>query len=112
MCNLVMNHADAVVRSQMLATRAQLQDGELGPGDPVWLALAESFNDRTETSGGLIDPEDPILVKRGLNPEHPAQKGTTTAVKFHDIFKSIRKAYARASRIFFSDTGNVQENSS
>lgn len=92
--NILFMNQDAVARSHLLATRIQLQNGEVYDKQKIFVDSMESFNDRNFNSGGLI-AEHTVFTERGINPENIGN-GDYDSKKAWTHFKAVRRAYATA----------------
>jgi hypothetical protein len=94
-----------LIRSQMLPTREQLQLGQINHHQPVYLTIAEKFNDWSTSSGGLIEPRDDVLLNQEINPDRMNRSDKITPQKVFELFTECRKKYATACSKFYQATG-------
>lgn len=72
----------------MLASRDNLQSGEINEHHPIYQSVANKFNS-DECSGGLIDTTNDVLVSSGIDLEVINNSGAITAQRVFDIFHDI-----------------------
>jgi hypothetical protein len=104
-CNLMRDESEDLIRSQMLPSREQLQLGQIDHQQPVFLTLAEKFNDWNTSSGGLVNPTDDVILNHEINPDRLNRSDKINSKKVFDLFTECRKKYATACSKFYQATG-------
>lgn len=96
--NLVMKFPDAIMRSNALASKEDLQNKEVNGSKPIWITVAEQFNDREHNSGGLVHSIGQLpheeLTSRNIDPEKISPDGVLTSKQAYDLFKFTTRFYA------------------
>jgi hypothetical protein len=102
--NLLMRYPAELQRSNLIASREQLQLRQTGSTHPLFARVADEFNDDTN-SGGLLQAHEEF-EKQNINPETPHQ-GFITPKKCYQLWKGLVKRYADAAKKWGrSGTGN------
>jgi len=92
--NILMLNPDAVLRTNLLATRQQLQARETYSNQSIFTQCADRFNDcDDEDIGGLVS-EHPSLLDAGINPlaTNPV---SITAKKIYKYFNELKPKYKK-----------------
>ena len=95
LCNILMSFPDALQRSNLLATRTQLQNKEVNEKQPIFNDAVVLFNDSTHNSGGLVAEHEEFTSRR-IDPEAVNNSGKITAAAAFRYFKDVRTSYAKA----------------
>ena len=91
--NFLMQHPQALRESQTNASRSQLQTGDAPINSrPVFVQVADDFNDWEKHSGGLIVDQEQYL-DADIDPERRNTSGPITAEKVVTFFKEVQKLY-------------------
>jgi hypothetical protein len=98
LCNILFTTPVALQRSNLLATRAQLQHRETGAGDPLFVEAAKQFNEFGHDSGGLVKRHE-VFLKKNIDPEN-VQNGQLSAYKAMKMWKAVRTEYALVYKKF------------
>lgn len=93
MCNFIFKHPNALLRSQLIATREQLDRNETNHHQPLFNEVADLFNDPKENSGGIVQ-EHPAFSEAKVNPE-TINRGKITPEKVFEIWKKTVRLYAK-----------------
>lgn len=78
LCNILMTFPDALQRSNLLATRTQLQNKEVNEKQPIFNDAADHFNDHNYNSGGLVAQHEEFTA-RSIDPEAINSSGPITS---------------------------------
>eukprot|EP01040_Poterioochromonas_malhamensis_P004411 gene4411-4728_t len=98
LCNFLMQTPDALSRVQLLATRFELDAGEVYHEQRVFVSAVEKWNNKTLSSGGLVQGHDAYREKK-INPDI-ADEGELTTEKAWKIFMQVKKDYSEAKKRF------------
>lgn len=102
--NVVVKYPAALQRSNLIASKEQLQNRETGSRAPFWKEVEVEFNDDTPT-GGLIHQHEEFTKKK-IAPD-AAFNGLISSGKCYSLWKNLVKRYALAVRKFeVSGNGN------
>lgn len=104
LCNFLMESPDALARVQLLASRFQLDSGEVYHEQRIFVDAVEKFNDKTLSSRGLVQVHQAYAEKK-INPDL-ADEGELTTEKAYKIFMNVKKSYSEAKRRFHASGQN------
>lgn len=102
LCNIILDHPDAIVRSALLASKYALQNKETNQNQPIFVLTCSKFNDSAYNSGGLVS-EHPELMNAKVDPEKH-NTGKISAKQVFKLFNSTIRQYAPIS-IKFTASG-------
>jgi hypothetical protein len=85
-----MSQPDAMLRSDLLANRTQLQPREVYERQPLFVESVANFNNPRYCSGGLVEYHDALSH---MNPEAPRNGHLSTKTAFQ-LFRIVRNDYA------------------
>lgn len=103
--NILMADEDALMRSNLLGGREELQAGVTYDQHPSFVLGVDRYNDWSFNSGGLVEGRTEFLPRVGskicagfvgIDPEKPNTTGVMTCSIAWKLFQSVRKAYAIA----------------
>ena len=77
-CNIILDHPDALIRSALLASKYALQNKETNQNQPIFKEAKEKFNDISYNSGGIIS-DHPELLRAKIDPELHNTSGKITS---------------------------------
>lgn len=100
-CNLIFKYPDAVERMGALATRMELQFGEIAHNKRVFVDTCDEWNDRTLHSGGNVIEHEEL---RNVNPEDPGV-GNITPKQGYKEFRKIKSYYTNVVLPKFEASG-------
>ena len=92
-CNIILNHPDALIRSALLASKYALQNKETNQNQPIFKEARDNFNDSKFDSGGIIS-DHPELLKAKINPESHNTTGQISAKHLFKTFNNVIRQYA------------------
>ena len=92
-CNIILDHPDALIRSALLASKYALQNKETNQSQPILKETREKFNDSTHNSGGSIS-DHPELVRAKIDPENINTSGLITSKHVFKTFNTVIRQYA------------------
>ena len=105
-CNIILDHPDALVRSALLASKYALQNKETNQKQPIFKETRDKFNDITYNSGGIIS-DHPELVRAKIDPE---KNNTTGLITAKHVFKTFNAVIRQYSVISIKYTASGQHN--
>ncbi len=91
---------DAFPAYSYLATRDELEQGEIYHRKPCWQNAADKFNDQFYNSGGLLPNTRDLPIFRGIDTESVNDSCDITAKKCYETFNGIKRDYAEALKKF------------
>jgi hypothetical protein len=92
-CNIILDHPDALIRSALLPSKYALQNKETNKNQPIFKEAKEKFNDPDYNSGGVIS-DHPELLRAKINPESHNTTGHITAKHIFKTFTNVIHQYA------------------
>jgi hypothetical protein len=92
-CNIILDHPDALIRSALLASKYALQNKETNQNQPIFKEAREKFNDADYNSGGVIS-DHPELQRAKINPESRNASGQKTSKHLFKTFNNVIRQYA------------------
>jgi hypothetical protein len=90
--NILSEHKVDLMRSRQSASASDLTSGTHRSGNPMWVTVAEKWNDPNHNSGGLLSNHQQFTL-RNINPEKIGE-GKLSAILAYEIFNNCQKAYA------------------
>ncbi len=90
--NLLLAHASELVNIERLATRSQLQQGEIYGSHPLFQTVADQFNDSNYCSGGLAGQHQ-IFDEDEIDPEKVSKEGKITAKQVYKYYREVVQLY-------------------
>lgn len=92
-CNIILDHPDALIRSALLASKYALQNKETNQNQPIFKEAKEKFNDISYNSGGIIS-DHPELLRAKIDPELHNTSGKITSKHLFKTFNNVIRQYA------------------
>ena len=92
-CNIILDHPDALVRSALLASKYALQNKETNQKQPIFKETRDKFNDSTYNSGGIIS-DHPELVRAKIDTEKNNTSAMITAKRIFKTFNAVIRQYS------------------
>lgn len=102
LCNILMRFPVQLLRSQLRATRSQLQFGQVYSNQDLWKEAVDMFNDDLFNSGGL-STNHAIFEQYQINPELKG-RGRMSNKYAYDLFNSVCRLY-RIVKANFDQSG-------
>lgn len=92
-CNIILDHPDALIRSALLASKYALQNKETNQNQPIFKESKDKFNDVNFNSGGIVS-DHPELLKAKIDPELHNTSGQISSKNLFKLFNTTVKQYA------------------
>lgn len=93
LCNIILDHPDALIRSALLASKYALQNKETNQNQPIFKESKEKFIDISYNSGGIVS-DHPELLRAKIDPELHNASGQLTSKLLFKSFNNVVRQYA------------------
>ncbi len=99
--NLLLARSSELINIEKIASRSQLQQGEVYGNNPLFKIVATQFNNPTHNSGGLAGHHE-VFDEKEIDPEKISTVGKITAEQVYKYYREVVQLYKKAYQNYMS----------